>query len=383
MKVCFIAHASNLTGASNSMLNLIEELKKYNIEFYVILPKKGIIEDKLSEINVPYKIVRTYSRMYKIGSKNNLLKDIVKIIINYFAMLKIKYILKEENIDIVHINSLIHYVSAKSAKKCNRPYIWHFRDFLDEDHGYKIVNRKEIDDLINSVTAKIAISKAVYDKFEKIYGKNKMHLVYNGIPIKEYSKFKFIPIDFRDEINLCIIGRIARGKGQLMAIQAINLLVDKYKNKKIKLYVIGSPEDDVLYYEEIKKYVKDNNLENNIVFIPFTTNLLEYRQKCRIALVCSKKEAFGRVTIEAMLANQLVIASNTGGNLELIKDKETGLFYEETDYTDLANKIENAITYPQEINNIILKANKNAKEQFSIENTANGVYSIYKNIMEK
>lgn len=380
MKICFAAHASNLTGASKSMLNLISELKKKNIEIYVILPKKGIIEEKLSEMNIQYTVVRSYSRMDKIGAKKNVLKDIIKVIINYFSMIKIEHILKKESIDLVHINSLIHYVAAKSAKKCNIPYIWHIREFLEEDHGVELSNKKEIEKLMKNAKAKIAISQSIYEKFEKIYGKDNMFMVYNGIPVEEYKSYTFIPVNFEKEVNLCIIGRISRGKGQLDAIKAIEILKNKDKNRKYRLYIIGSPEDDIEYDQEIKKYVKDNNLENIVNFVPFTTQLSEYRKKCRIALVCSKKEAFGRVTIEAMLANQLVIASNTGGNIELIQDKETGILYDETNYKDLAQKIEESVVNEDKVNSIIKNANKNSKEHFSIENTANKVFSIYKRL---
>ena len=46
-----------------------------------------------------------------------------------------------------------------------------------------------------------------------------------------------------------------------------------------------------------------------------------------IAVVASKSEAFGRVTIEAMSSSLLVVASDTGANTELISDKKNGLIY--------------------------------------------------------
>ena len=370
MKICFVAHASNLTGANNSMINLMEVLLKSDVQFHVIIPENGLIEDKLKEMNIPYDVVKTYSRMHKIGTKRNLLKDVIKIIINYISKIKIKGILKREKIDIVHINSLMHYVTARAAKECNIPYIWHFREFLDEDHGLEIDNKKEMKELINKADSKIAISRSIYDKFEKIYSQKNLELVYNGIPTKQYDQYEFIPVEFKEDINLCLIGRIAKGKGQLVAIKAIQNIIKKNTNKKFILYIIGNPADEIEYDKKIKEYVTENDLQENVKFVSFTTNLSEYRKKCRICLVCSKKEAFGRVTIEAMLANQLVIASNTGGNLELIEDKKTGLLYEETDYNDLSKKIEYVLNNEQEVNEIITNAKLKAKEKFSIENTA-------------
>lgn len=379
MKVCFLAHASNLTGANNSMLNLIFDLQKRNIEPYVIIPKKGLIEKKLKEFSIPYKIIKSYSRLNKIGTKNNIYKDTIKQFINKIAIIKIKKVLKQEKIELVHINSLINYVGAKAANECKIPYIWHYREFLDEDHGYELVNKKEVKYLANNATATIAISKCIYNKFESLLNNDNFKIIYNGIPLNNYQNYN-LEITKESLLNICIIGRISRGKGQLDAIKAVHHLLKIYPT--IKLYVIGSPEDDIEYNDEITKYVESNSLSSNIIFIPFTENLYEYRNKCKINLVCSKKEAFGRVTIEAMLSNQLVIASNTGGNIELVEDKKTGLLYKENDYINLAEKIEFAINNEKEIKKIITTANKHAKENFSIDKTVDNVYNLYLDILK-
>lgn len=56
-------------------------------------------------------------------------------------------------------------------------------------------------------------------------------------------------------------------------------------------------------------------------------------------LMCSKREAFGRVTVEGMLAGKPVIGANSGGTLELIQDGITGLLYTSGDPKALAEKI--------------------------------------------
>ena len=48
-----------------------------------------------------------------------------------------------------------------------------------------------------------------------------------------------------------------------------------------------------------------------------------------IALVASCSEAFGRVTVEAMLAGMLVIGADVAGTSELICDGVNGILYED------------------------------------------------------
>ena len=54
-----------------------------------------------------------------------------------------------------------------------------------------------------------------------------------------------------------------------------------------------------------------------------------------IAVVASKSEAFGRVTIEAMLGGLVVVATDAGANSELIDNGKTGYLYPSGDYHKL------------------------------------------------
>ena len=53
----------------------------------------------------------------------------------------------------------------------------------------------------------------------------------------------------------------------------------------------------------------------------------------------SKNEAFGRVTVEYMLQNLAVIASDAGANSEIIENGVSGLLYRLGDVDDLARKM--------------------------------------------
>jgi hypothetical protein len=55
--------------------------------------------------------------------------------------------------------------------------------------------------------------------------------------------------------------------------------------------------------------------------------------------MCSRLEAFGRVTVEAMLCKKPVIGANTGGTLDIVKDGKNGLLYQFGNVSDLKKKI--------------------------------------------
>ena len=61
--------------------------------------------------------------------------------------------------------------------------------------------------------------------------------------------------------------------------------------------------------------------------VPFQSDLYELRKHADIALMCSRGEALGRVTVEAMLSENLVIGADSAGTKEIIQNKVTGYLY--------------------------------------------------------
>ena len=180
----------------------------------------------------------------------------------------------------------------------------------------------------------------------------------------EYEKKK-------NNINLIIAGAITEGKGQIDAVLAINELKNRGYNN-IKLSIAGSGDINILKYK-----IDELGLNNNINMLGQVRNLPEIRKNNDIELVCSKSEAFGRVTIEAMMSMMPVIGANTGGTKELIKDKYNGLLYEQGNYKSLANKIEYFIVNRDEIERMAKNAYVFSKG-FTVEKNMKQIYELYK-----
>lgn len=373
MKICYIAHESNLTGANRSLMDILSCCKKNQVEPLVIIPKKGMIEEELNKMKIKYKIIK-----YKTCIDSNFIKNKLKIILNYLAIIKIEKILKEENIDIVHNNSLLIDVGIKAAYNLKLPYICHIREFGIEDHNLKFLNQKELFSYLENARYIIGISKCIFDKFSKLVSNDNFKLIYNGVNFKEHNQMKKNLLD-NNKINMIIVGRICEGKGQLEAIKAIEYLINEGINN-LKLYIVGDGIKGEKYYNKLKIYVFNKKLSNYVKFIPFTKDLREFRKNCDIALICSRNEAFGRVTIESMLAKQLVIGANTGGTIELIENKVTGLLYEQGNYINLSENIKFAIENKDKSKEMIKAGYIKAKENFLIERTMSEVKKLYSEI---
>lgn len=58
---------------------------------------------------------------------------------NQLAIVRIKKLIRDEKVDIVHQNTSYIYAPAKAAIKSDVPLVWHLREFLEEDQHKRIL----------------------------------------------------------------------------------------------------------------------------------------------------------------------------------------------------------------------------------------------------
>lgn len=139
MKICFFPHYSfsNRDGATLSMYNIIDELLDRGHEIVVILPNKNHLDEHLKDGRIDYIYVPMYSMRMLIDKLTftSRAKFEMKYIYNQLCVQKIVNLLKNKNINCIHINGLDSSVGAQVALKLNIPYVWHIRAFIEDDLG--------------------------------------------------------------------------------------------------------------------------------------------------------------------------------------------------------------------------------------------------------
>ena len=380
MKICFFAHYSitNSDGATLSMYNIIDEMLRRRIEVAVVLANTRNFENKIAEGKIKFIVAPLYGMRMDLNRKTPMtqMKFFVKSICNSIHKRKIEKVLKSENIDIIHINGLDSGIGAEIAQKLKIPYVWHIRQFMEADLGKKLFRERSIYRLVSRASSVIAISKDVQTKFEPLLGR-KMDLVYNGVPVEKY-KLEDMPRFETPITRILLAGRISIQKGQMDAIKAVELLIQRGIDN-VLLTLVGQGETKE-YLEYVKSYVKKHGLEQRVCILEHLDDLRELRRQCDIGLTCSKKEAFGRVTVENMLAKMLVIGANTGGTMEIINDGYNGLLYEEGSPESLAERIEYVMLHKDNVQQMIEQGFACAIEDYSINRVVMQILTLYKSI---
>ena len=91
-------------------------------------------------------------------------------------------------------------------------------------------------------------------------------------------------------------------------------------------------------------------------------------------------ETFGRVAVEAFAKGTPVIAANIGAIAELVDDQNTGLKFQPGDSVDLANKVEWALTHPQELAQMRLSARAEFEAKYTAKKNYFRLMEIYNQV---
>lgn len=303
-------------GSENIIVNLITENKE--VKSFISIINNSWSDNHLQKLNKDF--ILLFNR--KEGSKNII--ESVKIIYNLS-----KYI-KEKKIDVVHCHNSFSLKLAYILKKMTKVKV------VFTVHSTNVFNKSLKNYPIDKY---VAISKSVYNTIKSYVPEYKVELIYNGVKLENfYNQSK--PKRETENVNISCVARIVPEiKGQDILLKALGLLKNKYNFPHFKCFFAGaaSNEEDLM---TLKKIVKENALENNVVFLGNVENIQELYSNTDIFVLPSRYEGFGLSVIEALAAGCKVIVSKLEGPLEIIKENEQyGLHFNKENDEELAFKI--------------------------------------------
>ncbi len=370
----YVTHYSELYGANKSLLGLIEEIKKRGITPIIVCPKYGSFVDELIRNNIKYHVIPFKPWVGADSKIKKYIKHLINVVCSFWAWL----IVIKLRVDLIHSNSSATNFGALISKKSNIKHVWHIREFLEEDYNLKLdMGRLKANKFIRENSDRVIyISKEISKKYEREIPEDNSRLIYNGVvPPLSYKKSSEFS-NSNKTMRLVIVGILTRQKGQHEAILAIKHLKDRL-NLNVILNIVGEGP----YMEELMQLVNEHNLKDEVKFLGYQSDMEKVLFNNDVALMCSESEAFGRTTVEAMLAGLPVIGANAGATKELIEDGATGFLYQKGNSEDLANKIEHIYRNPILINEVSNKARALALKNFTASKNAEKVVTLYEELL--
>lgn len=375
--ILFVTHRHKIAGgAEKALIDLIEYLTSLNFKIHVVVGGDGDFITELKRLKVPYTIV---FQPYWAHSKQDpspfhftSLNPTVNTTLQLVELInKLKPRLCVTNTIVV---PWLAYASSLTAT----PHAWMIHELgtAGLDLRYAIGEEQSLK-TINTLSDVLFFNSKYTANYYRPFVSplTQTEIVYPGgnQPVPEK-----IPAVYRKSsaIKMVSVAQIKPQKGQFDAVKAVKNLVDSGLDPELLLVGL---EEDKEYVKEIRKFIKKYHLENNIKFAGHQSNPASYVEQADIALVTSVNDAFGRVTVEAMLQSKAVIAAASAGSLEIIEDGKTGLHYHPGDDKDLAKKITLLLESPK----LIASLGKTAKKTASAAYNEDARYASFVNYVKK
>ncbi|MBO8414857.1 MAG: glycosyltransferase family 4 protein [Proteobacteria bacterium] len=174
-----------------------------------------------------------------------------------------------------------------------------------------------------------------------------------------------------------VVGQIGalvdRHKGQGTTLQAAALLKEKIPN--LKLVFLGSGED------EASLQAKAQELGVDADFPGFKTNVADYIPAFDVFAFPSNYEGLGSVLLDVMAADVPVVAGNTGGIPDIVKDGVSGLLIEPGDAQALAAGILR-LKEDESLRNRLTAGGRAMVKSHSPEVMAESYFRLYQSIIK-
>ena len=207
---------------------------------------------------------------------------------------------------------LYHYPSEVSRREK-----WYYKPFL-----YPLDHLLRMWDFLAAQRPDILVANSAFTqaRIKKFYRRDAT-IMYPPLSLPDVSK----PKRLYPRPYFLVVGRVRSYKNVELAVEACVV-------EKKDVVVVGTGAMDTLK----KRY--QNHPKVKIAGFVDDETLVSYYAHCE-ALIFPVEEDFGLVPIECMSQGKPVLALKKGGALETVKEKETGLFFQEATVAEISSAI--------------------------------------------
>lgn len=342
-EIFFVSHSANLYGAEKSLLDLILNLRD-DFRICVLVPARGAMTDILQEQGIEYYVLNHKSW---IGKEPWLLRMPYRLYVNARAAHSLRKLFKEKRPDLIYTNTIAKPLGALLALCLGIPHVWHIREFVKEGLGlgFDFGERLTMALVKATTTRMICNSRALRERMAQDVPADKIEVVYNGL-LDEADRTgkqpRAAPDMSRGPLRLCLVGALQPAKGQEEAIRSLKILKERGVDATLQLVGAGPLE----YEQKLRLLAEQNGVYDTVSFQGFRSDALDLLATVDLCLVCSWREAFGRVAVEAMSVGTPVVATDSGGTPEVVEDGVSGLLYRSGDAEMLADRVLTLVRNP-------------------------------------
>jgi glycosyltransferase involved in cell wall biosynthesis len=304
----------------------------------------GAFASSLLSQNKPYKI-NIIEKLKKLNRSSSIaLFFYLRAVYNYLyiSYLTFRYI-KKHNIDVVHSNVigpasyLLPLILISPLLCANVKWVW-------SDHDLRYYY--PLDSFLSKMCSRFyditfVVSEAVKKKYK---ANTKIIVLYNGLncldfksDLSQRDSFRSIQKYGNHNIVIGCVGVISVRKGQLGLMRVFKVLREKNPNLQLALAGLFG-EDDREYNSECEALLSLPGIK----YYGHVSDVASFYNGCDIIISNSDlrgSEPLGTTIYEAMACEKVVIASDTGGTMEIIDNNVNGYLFQADDLQALTTRL--------------------------------------------
>ena len=239
--------------------------------------------------------------------------------------------------------------------------------------------------LLKKMECLVAVSKVSGEDFEEIgYPKERIINIPNGVEIPEGNKTSYGQV-----VHVITTARLSREKGVDTLIKAWKNVVTK--EKSLKLTIIGGGPLE----EDMKRMTQSLNIIESLEFLGFIDHPQRYLKNADMFILSSRTEGMSNALLEAMSYGIPCIATNVGGNGELMGGWEkgirlgefvtarNGLLVNADDVNGLSEAIFYLLRHQEKREELGKRGREFIKDIYSIDSIADRYIHLYQSMLRK
>ncbi len=367
MRILHISSARTFGGGERHLVDLCRGLKERGHEVFVVLRPTNEWQDKFDFL-----------------PPENIFHSSIRNAFGIFSAQKIANFVNRKNVEIVHAHVARDYIPASLVCRTSKN-----AKFVLTRHvlfPMKPFNRFALRNLSKA----IAVSNPVETNLRNIFPKEKIKIISNGINTKILTgetrqklreEFRFLHNIPFDAPVVGTIGELKELKGQRDFVLAAN---ETAKQSNAAFFVVVGKDNSTnqQFRRDLKRLVKVFDLEKRFLFLDWVEDMQTLLASLDIFVSASHSESFGLAILEAMANRTAIVATETEGAKELLKNDETALLVPVKEPLKLAEAIGNLLIASEKREFLAKNAQTFAEKHFSLDEMIEKTENLYREILQ-
>jgi len=234
--------------------------------------------------------------------------------------------------------------------------------------------------------AMIAVSDAVRRGLAAtdVLDPDRVEVVHNGIPLRppdpaRWARWRLARGLRTADPVIGYVGMLAPEKGLDTLLTAVAALAPHHP--RLKVVLLGDDRGRPGYAALLAQRAQALGLAGYVDFLGYVPEAAGLSGAFDVQVICSQAEPFGLVTLEAMAAGRPVVATDSGGSPEIVRDGVEGFLVPPQDARRLAVHLETLLHSPGLRREMGARGRARVATDFSLAAMVTGTENVYRKVL--